>query len=439
MIFKKGNKMVLTVRGSLFILAILPFFIIAALHFDPLGVFIIGNSLVLTVILIDFNNTPGSQEIIINRDIEDVWQLRQQRVFIKITNDSLLDIVGACRDTPPNGFAEAPLLSWYVPAGQEKLSEYEILPKQRGAHEFGAIFVEVLSPWGLVKRTWKVEETGQVEVIPDLLFLQKMRGITSLLQSDSMYSKHRVLRAGTDFSQVREYVVGDEQKRINWRVSAKNNKLYSNVFEVEKNQIIWLVLDAGRRMLIHTDGKRAFEHGISAVLALTQAAIDNGDQVGLIIAADTIQKVIHPRSGKQQLSTVLQALAASQPMRKETNYLNVAKYLGVHMRKRGMVCVVSEIGGIVNDSWTWRAFTNLRKMHLVLLLAIESQGTLKWINRWPNDLESIFNKAAALLRRGQHKNMVANLLRSGVEVVSVEAGKLASASVHAYFEVKERV
>jgi len=117
--------------------------------------------------------------------------------------------------------------------------------------------------------------------------------------------------SGVDFYGVREYVLGDRLRKINWRVSALHDRrLFTNEFQQESLADIGLILDARTQSDIRTQGGALFEHSVQATASLADLFLRDGHRVGLLSYGAMTR--VFPGYGATQRERILSALAFSQ-------------------------------------------------------------------------------------------------------------------------------
>ena len=196
-------------------------------------------------------------------------------VFVRVTDE-----------TPRALRREPPVVDLALPPGNSVSADYDILPAQRGDHLLGKLFVRYQSALRLAER-WAVAETSaSVRVLPNLeqakaqtLYLIRTRQV-------AMERRRRRLRGlGREFESLRDYRVGDEFRNISWTATARRSKLITRVFQVERSQTVWIVLDAGRLLREQIERGSAslrlskLDYAVDAALALAQVAMHSGDRV----------------------------------------------------------------------------------------------------------------------------------------------------------------
>lgn len=117
----------------------------------------------------------------------------------------------------------------------------------------------------------------------------------------------RQIGAGSEFWGIREYVPGDEVRRINWKASARFGRLYSNEYQGERSGDVIIVLDARRESAVGSPTDNAVEIGVRAALGVAQHVLDSKNRVGLIVQRDVLDWV-PPAFGRKQLYRILDHL-----------------------------------------------------------------------------------------------------------------------------------
>ena len=169
------------------------------------------------------------------------------------------------------------------------------------------------------------------------------RGLVNELFSGEYHSVFK--GRGMDFSEVREYQIGDEIRSIDWNVTARTGHPFVKVFREERELTVMLLVDASGSgdfgSLNQAKGEIAVE--ICALLAFS--AIKNNDKVGLIIFTDQVEKFIPPRKGRKHVLRVLRELLYFRPTHKGTDIGAVLEYLNRIQRRRSVTFLVSDFLG----------------------------------------------------------------------------------------------
>jgi uncharacterized protein (DUF58 family) len=177
--------------------------------------------------------------------------------------------------------------------------------------------------------------------------LKKIRNIeivTERLVRDRMAGQyHSVFKgSGIAFSEVRQYIPGDDIRQIDWNVSARMNEPYVKLFVEEREMTVLLLVDmsASGRFGSRQQEKRELSAELAAVLAFS--AIRNNDRVGLIIFTDTVERFVPPKKGKKHVLRVVSEILSYQPGSPRTSIGAGLEYLGRVARRRAVAFLISD-------------------------------------------------------------------------------------------------
>ena len=177
--------------------------------------------------------------------------------------------------------------------------------------------------------------------------LKKIRTIeivTERLVRDRMAGQyHSVFKgSGIAFSEVREYMPGDDIRQIDWNVSARMNEPYVKLFVEEREMTVLLLVDmsASGRFGSREQEKRELAAEIAAVLAFS--AIRNNDRVGLIIFTDEVERFVPPKKGKKHVLRVISEILSYRPRSTRTALSAGLEFLGRIARRRAVAFLMSD-------------------------------------------------------------------------------------------------
>ena len=147
---------------------------------------------------------------------------------------------------------------------------------------------------------------------------------------------------GMEFSEVREYQIGDDVRTIDWNVTSRTGALHVKKFVEERELTVLLMLDASGSADFGTTSrfKREVAAEMGALLAFS--AIKNNDRVGAIVFTDEVEMFIPPRKGRPHVLRVIRDLLYFEPKGKRTNLALAAEFLNRITRKRAVVFVLSD-------------------------------------------------------------------------------------------------
>ena len=154
---------------------------------------------------------------------------------------------------------------------------------------------------------------------------------------------HSVFKGrGMEFSEVREYQIGDDIRTIDWNVTARHGHPYVKVFEEERELTVMLMVDASSSGEFGTSEQMKGEIAVEICALLAFSAIKNNDKVGLIIFTDKIEKFVPPRKGKSHVLRVLRELLYFEPEDQKTSIGTALEYFNQVISRRSVVFLVSD-------------------------------------------------------------------------------------------------
>ena len=154
---------------------------------------------------------------------------------------------------------------------------------------------------------------------------------------------HSVFKGrGMDFSEVREYSIGDDVRTIDWNVTARMNHPFVKVFEEERELTVMLMVDASSSGEFGTVNQMKGEIAIEICALLAFSAIKNNDKVGLIIFTDKVEKFVPPKKGKTHVLRVIRELFYHEPRSSQTDIREALEYLNRIATRRSVVFLVSD-------------------------------------------------------------------------------------------------
>ena len=154
-----------------------------------------------------------------------------------------------------------------------------------------------------------------------------------------------------EFNSHREYVQGDDLRHVNWKLYARQRRLYVKEFDAETNMNLYLMLDVSGSMECASTGTSKLFYGASLAAAIAHLALKQHDAVGITLFADKVLTHVRPSAKPHQLQEVLQTIASlkARPVSDAPRALHQSAELANH---RGLVVVISDLfddlDGIMN-------------------------------------------------------------------------------------------
>lgn len=169
----------------------------------------------------------------------------------------------------------------------------------------------------------------------------KTRGLSEHIFSGEYHSAFK--GRGMTFSEVREYMPGDEVRTIDWNVTARLGSPFVKVFEEERELTVMLVADVSGSVEFGTAEQLKRELITEACATLAFSAIRNNDKVGLILFTDRVEKFIPPKKGRSHILRLIRELIEFRPDGRGTDLTEALRYLNRVIKKRSIAFLVSDL------------------------------------------------------------------------------------------------
>jgi uncharacterized protein (DUF58 family) len=312
-------------------------------------------------------------------------------------------------------------------------------PERRGHGVDGWFAVRSVGMLGLGLRQGRLALPWPVRVYPNL-----PAGRLRASVAEAARRRESGLRAvrhpgeGRQFESLREWVPGDDTRRIDWKATARRRKVIVRQYEEERRQQVLLVLDAGRLLAEELDGEARFEHAVRAALLLALAAVYHDDNVGVMVFADRVLHYVAPQRGRRGLRRVFDALADAEPVLVEPDYPTAFRHLAVQNRKRALTVLFTDAIDRTASEALVRNVGSLRPRHLPLVVTLRNPSLDAVAVARPADADGAFRKAAAEELLTAREEALAAMRQAGAMVLDVDPRQASGAVVERYLELKRR-
>ena len=334
---------------------------------------------------------------------------------------------------PPSAQASAQA-GLRLPAGGHGQVAVTVAPARHGDCVSERVTIRSFGPLGLAARQRGQRVPWTVRALPPFHSRRYLPG--KLAQLRELDGQHRTVRPGqgSEFDSLREYVIGDDVRSIDWRSTARHRDVMVRTWRPERDRRIVLVLDTGRTAAGRVAGYPRLDTAMDAAQLLTALASKAGDRVDLIAADQRIRARVLAPSRTTALATVTDALAGLQPELTETDWRLVTATVLTHVRRRCLVVALTDLNFAVDLLPELRALTARHE----LLVGSVADPRLAELADGRGDAASVYAAAAATRAMAQRSELAARLARLGATVVDAPPGRLSSALADAYLALKDR-
>jgi uncharacterized protein (DUF58 family) len=321
----------------------------------------------------------------------------------------------------------------------EAMVSYRLYAASRGDYGFGDIILRWRGPWGLVIKQARLPAAERIKVYPNINEARRHE-LSARRNRQLLFGlrKTRVRGHGREFESLRDYVRGDEIRNISWTATARRGRLITKQYQIERNQSIVVMLDAGRLMTSRIEHLSKLDHAINAALSIGYVATSAGDNVGLLVFNRQVVTYIPPQRGHAQLLAMTEALYNVRAEMIEPSYARAFQYLSQNCKKRSLVVILTDL--VDRDaSADLLAYTSaLLPRHLPLIVTIGDNDLRALVAQEPKVVADVYRQSVAEELLQQREEALGRIIELGGLALDVPAGQLSFQLVNKYLEVKER-
>ncbi|BAV06080.1 Uncharacterized conserved protein, DUF58 family, contains vWF domain [Filimonas lacunae] len=317
--------------------------------------------------------------------------------------------------------------------------EYTLKPLERGVYTFGIVNVFVTGVLRMVVRHIRTGEEKEAATYPSYMQMRRFQLMAATNQLQEAGSRQmRKLGNSLEFEQIREYVLGDDYRTINWKASARKNAIMVNNFMDERSQQVICVIDKGRTMKMPFEGMSLLDYAINASLVLSNVVLHKQDKAGLLTFGSTVDQYIAPDKKATQLGYILEAL-----YRQETNFMDSdfeALYSTIRYRvkQRSLLLLFTNFESMYGMERQLPYLKKLSTNHPLLVIFFENTELGELINQRAQNLEEIYQQTIASKFAFEKRQMVRELNKHGIMAMLTTPQKLTVNALNKYFELKAR-
>ncbi|MFD9360122.1 DUF58 domain-containing protein [Streptomyces sp. NPDC060031] len=362
-------------------------------------------------------------------------------VHLTVTNPSTRTLRARVRDAwPPSSWlpgtdAAASRHELTVPGGERRRLTTRLRPTRRGDRQADRVTVRSYGPLGLLARQGSHTVPWTVRVLPPftsrkhlpsrLARLRELDGRTSVLTRGE----------GTEFDSLRDYVPGDDTRSIDWRATARQQKVAVRTWRPERDRHVLICLDTGRTSAGRVGDAPRLDASMDAALLLTALATRAGDRVDLLAQDRRPRAQIQGRSAADTLPAFVNAMATLQPELVETDARTLVSTILRSAPRRSLVVLLTSLDAAPIEEGLLPLLPRLTQRHTVLLASV-ADPHIASMAASRGSLDAVYEAAAATQSQSQRRRTAEQLTRHGVHVVDATPDSLPPALADAYLALK---
>jgi uncharacterized protein (DUF58 family) len=399
------------------------------------------DALVVLAWIADLVSLPNPSKLKVRRSWKTPVALSVlSEVELTLINNSKRSVHATLLDTvPPQIRSTPPEVEVSAREINEGSATYTVRPVGRGPAKVGDTYLRYQSLMRIAERWAKVALEETVQVYPDLDEAKKHSIYLMRSRQIEMEKRHaRVRGIGREFDSLREYREGDEYRDICWTAAARRGKLVTRIYQIERSQVVWIVIDSGRLMRARIGKLSKLDYAANAALSLAQVALYSGDRVGLITYGRGIRQRLPAAKGSAHLRQMIEQLALMREELGEADHLQTASKLLGDQKRRSLVIWLTDLAETAMTPDVIEAASMMMPRHLVLFVAIGQPDLGDLAATRPENEQQMFQVSAAQEMVHRRELLLARLRERGALALEVNSGSVSPVLVNSYLQIKER-
>lgn len=435
--------MVLTGRAAALALIAVP---LIAVSPWPATVFLICAAALALAVLVDTALAVPPADVEVSRTGPVSVRLGQTvGTVLHLQNRGRRVVRGVVRDAwPPSVTAQPRIHQLDLAAGATAMLTTRLSPRRRGDQRCAAVTVRSIGPFGLAGRQGSVSVPGVVRVLPAFLSRKHLPARLARLREIDGMLPALVRGRGTEFDSLREYVIGDDVRSIDWRATARRSDVVVRTWRPERDRRVLIVIDTGRTSAgrVGVDPTAADPSGwprldwsLDAALLLAALASRAGDHVDFLAHDRVSRAAVFGANRTDLLAQLVEAMAPLEPALVESDSAAMVAAILRRTRHRSLVVIFTDLNPSALEEGLLPVLGRLTARHQVVLAAV-SDPRVDELAAGRDDAAAVYDAAAAERSRNDRRAIATRLRASGVEVVDADPGSLAPALADRYLAMK---
>jgi len=375
----------------------------------------------------------------ISRDsVEQVRLGASGSTTLWLTNPTSRRLRGAARDAwQPSAGADGDRHTFTVRGGERVAMRTPLTPTRRGDRQADRVTVRSFGPLGLAARQRSFVVGGAIRALPPFTSRKHLPSRLAVLRQLDGRSAVRVRGAGTEFDSLRDYVVGDDVRSIDWRATARRSAVVVRTWQPERDRRLILVLDTSRTSAGRIGDMPRLDAAMDALLLLAALASRAGDRVDFLAGDRQVRARLSGARRTPLLGDLVTAMAPLEPALLEADWSMMAGAVAAISRRRSLVVLLTPLEPAAIEESLLPTLATLTRHHRVVLASVADPA----LSAMAADVTStarVYDAAAAERTTGLRERTAEVLGRLGVHVIDAEPDQLPVALTDHYLLLKSR-
>ena len=364
----------------------------------------------------------------------------EYEVSIRIENNLALPINIQVIDEAPYQLQLRDLIMYTsADPGEVVIVTYKIFPTERGKFQFGDIVLFAQTALRQVQRKIVIPSEKMIAVYPSVLQMKKYElKVFNKLNLSEGIKKVRRLGHSTDYEQIKNYVVGDDYRRINWKATSRKSELMVNQYEDEKAQQVYSIIDKSRSMRMPFNNMTLLDYAINSSLVISNIALRKSDRAGVLTFSDKLGSRLPAERNAVQLKKILDLLYRQQTKFNEANFELL--YTGIRslIKGRSLLLLYTNFESYYAMERALPLLRRINQQHLLVVIFFENTELEAAGAEEAKTLKEIYRQTIIKKLAHEKSIIVQELKRHAIQAILTTPENLSVDTINKYLELKSR-
>ena len=317
--------------------------------------------------------------------------------------------------------------------------EYELRPVARGEYHFGKLNVYASTVFGLIARRFSFNDKAMVPTYPSFMQLRKYN-LLAISNNLHQFGVKKVRKLGhtMEFEQIKDYVIGDDLRTLNWKATAKRGVLMVNQYQDEKSQPVYSVIDKGRVMKMPFDGLTLLDYAINASLVISNIALKKQDKAGIFTFSKKVENRVVAERRTSQMNLILEGLYNIKTDFFESDFGRLYADIKRNVTQRSLIILYTNFETLDSLHRQIPYLKGIAKSHLLVVVFFNNTELNSLINEKAETLQQAYDKVIAEKFAFEKRLIVSELLKYGIYSILTTPENLTIDTINKYLEIKAR-
>lgn len=316
--------------------------------------------------------------------------------------------------------------------------DYDLTPNERGIYQFGNTNVFVQSPLGFLQRKIVLATEQKIKVYPSFLRLNQF-SLQNFKAHINEIGQKKIRRIGhsMEFEQIKNYTMGDDIRTLNWKATAKHQKLMVNQYVDEKSQQVYCAIDKGRVMKMPFNGMSLLDYSINASLIFSNIVLQNQDRAGIFTFSKQLENLVKSERRTNQLQKISESLYNVQSDFKESDFGKLYNSIKHKITQRGLILLFTNFESMDSLHRQLPYLLGINKSHLLVVVFFRNTELEDFLYDNSESTDA-YEKTIVEKFVYEKQQIVLELNKYGIQTVLTRPEDLTVSTINKYLEIKSR-